>query len=192
MSFILNLETEELSLLGTKLPCYLQKGEGQPTPFTKATIVWEPQTHCQLFEPIRLDAFMVKYQKRYWIKTNAEWTTVQEHDSTKKIIMNDTKSKVATRFEVYSTIERECGSPRPIHETDYDDIYILYEYGFDMNTGKEITKQKGKFENKKIIKIKPKSITSDHTRHENEENKHLKYFCKLKYTYEHENGHLYE
>ena len=136
MSFILNLETEELSLLGTKLQCDLQKEECRPTPLSKATIVWEPQTHCQLFEPIRLDAFMVKYQIRYWIKTNAEWTTVQEHDSTKKTIMNDTKSKIATRFEVYSTIERVCGSPRPIHKTDYDDIYILYKYRFDLNTGK--------------------------------------------------------
>ena len=59
-SVILNLETEEKSLQGTKLPFDIQKGECQPTPFTKATIVLEPQTHCQLFELIRFDAFMVK------------------------------------------------------------------------------------------------------------------------------------
>ena len=63
VSLILNLETEEISLLGTKLPCDLQKGECQPTPFTKATSIWEPQSHCQLFELIRFDAFMVKHQK---------------------------------------------------------------------------------------------------------------------------------
>ena len=90
---------------------------------------------------------MVKYQKRYWIETNPEWTTTQVHDSTQKTIMNGTKSRIATRFEKYPTIERKCGSPRPIHKTEYDNIYILYEYGFDMNTGKEITKQKYKFEN---------------------------------------------
>ena len=39
VSLILNLETEEISLQGTKLPCDLQKEECQPTPFTKATIV---------------------------------------------------------------------------------------------------------------------------------------------------------
>ena len=122
VSLILNLDTEEKSLMGTKLPCDLQKGDFQPTPFTKATIVWEPQTHCQLFELIRFDAFMVKYQERYWIETNAEWKTVQEHDSTKKTIMNETRSKVATIFEVYPTIERECGSPRSIHRTEYDVI----------------------------------------------------------------------
>ena len=39
VSLILNLDTEEISLMGLKLPCDLQKGECQPTPFTKATIV---------------------------------------------------------------------------------------------------------------------------------------------------------
>ena len=142
VSLILNLDTEEVSLMGTELPCDLQKGESQPTHFTKATIVWEPQTQCQLFEDIRFDAFMVKYQERYWIETNAEWTTVQEHDSTKKTIMIEMNSRIATRFEVYPTIERECGSPHPINRTEYDDIYILYEYGFDMNIGKKISKKR--------------------------------------------------
>ena len=55
--------------------------------------------------------------------------------------MNDTKPRIATRFEVYPKTEYECGSSRPIHKTEYDNIYILYEYGFDVNTGKEITKK---------------------------------------------------
>ena len=146
MSLILNLDTEDISLMGIKLPCDLQKGECQPTPFTKATIVWEPQTHCQLCELIRFGAFMVKYQERYWIETNAEWTSVQIPESSQKIKMNDTNSKIATRFEVYTIVERECGSLRPIHKTEYDDIYILYKYGFDMNKVKKITRKKDKFE----------------------------------------------
>ena len=63
----------------------------------------------------------------------------------------------------------------PIHKNEYEDIYILYEYGFDMNTGKKITRQKDNFEEEKFIKIKPKSITSDHTRYRNEESKHFFY-----------------
>ena len=64
VSLILNLKIE-ISLLGTKLPCDLHKEESQPIPLTKATIVWVLQTHSQLFELIRLDAFMVKYKERY-------------------------------------------------------------------------------------------------------------------------------
>ena len=44
-----------------------------------------------------------------------------------------------------------------------------------MNKGKKITRKKDNFEKEKFIKIKPKSITSDHTRYEDEENKHFYY-----------------
>ena len=115
ISLLLNLDTEEISYMGTKLPCDLRKEECLPTLFTKATIIWEPQTHCHLFELIRFDAFMVKHQDRYWIETNAERTTVQQPDITQKAKFNKTDN-IATRFEVYPLVERECGSLQPIHK----------------------------------------------------------------------------
>ena len=160
--------------MGTKLPCGLRKGECLPTPFTKATTVWKPQTHCQLFELIRVDAFMVKYQDRYWIETNAEWTTVQQHDRTQKIKINKTDT-IATRFEIYPLVEHECGSLQPIQKTEYDDFYIIYEYGFDMHTGQTVTRKKEKFEKEIFIRIKTKQITSQKTRYEDEENKQYYY-----------------
>ena len=181
VSLILSLDTEEISYMGTKLPCDLRKGECQPTPFTKATIVWEPQTHCQLFELIRFDAFMVKYQDRYWIETNAEWTTVQKPDIQEKIKLNKTAS-IATRFEIYSIVEHECGSLQPLHKTEYDDIYIIYENGFD--TGQKVTRKKDKFDDEKFIKITPKQIISTHTRYEDEDNN------KFYYGFISENTHL--
>ena len=42
-----------------------------------------------------------------------------------------------------------------------------------MKRGKKITKKKDNFEDEKFIKIKPKSITADHTRYEDEENKYF-------------------
>ena len=174
VSLILNLDTEDISYMGTKLPCDLHKGECLPTPFTKATIVWEPQTHCQLFELIRFDAYMVKYQERYWIETNAEWSSVQKPDVKQKVKFNNTAS-IATRFEIYPLVERECGSPQPLHKTEYDDIYIIYEYGFDMHTGQKVTGKEDKFENEKFIKIKPKQIMSQYTRYEDEENQNYYY-----------------
>ena len=183
VSLILNLDTEEISYMGTKLPSDLRKGECQPTPFTKATIVWEPQTHCQLFELIRFDAFMVKYQDRYWIETNAEWRTVQKPDIQEKIILNKTAS-IATRFEIYPIVEHECGSIQPSHKTEYDEIYIIYEYGFDMHTGQKVTRKKDKFEDEKFIKITPKEITSTLTRYEDEDNN------QFYYGFVNENTHL--
>ena len=83
---------------------------------------------------------MVKYQDRYWIETNAEWTTVQQPDITQKTKFKKTDNN-ATRFEVYPIVERECGSPQPIHKTEYDDIYIIYKYGFHMHTGQKVTRK---------------------------------------------------
>ena len=84
---------------------------------------------------------MVKYQDRYWIETNAEWTTVQKQDIQEKIKLNKAAS-IATRFEIYPIVEHECGSLQPLHKTEYDDIYIIYEYGFDMHTGQKTTRKK--------------------------------------------------
>ena len=74
---------------------------------------------------------------------------------------------IATRFEVYPLVERECGSLQPIHKTEDDDSYIIYEYGFDMHTGQKVIK----FDDEKFIKIKPKPIISEQTRYEDEDNK---------------------
>ena len=93
---------------------------------------------------------------------------------TKKIKLNKTAS-IATRFEVYPIVEHECGSPQPIHKTEYDDIYITYEYGFDMHTGQKVTRKKEKFDDKKFIKIKPKQFTPLCTRYEDEDNQHFYY-----------------
>ena len=141
-----------------------------PNSINKATIVWEPQTHCQLFEIIRFDAFMVKYQDRYWIETNAEWTAVQQTDITQKMKLNKTDT-IATRFEVFPLVERECGSLQPLYKTEYDDIYIIYEYGFDMHTGQKVTRKKDKFYDEKFIRIKPEQIISERTRYEYEDSK---------------------
>ena len=176
VSLILNLDTEEISYMGTKLPCDLRKADCLPTPFTKATIVWEPQTHCQLFELIRFDAFMVKYQDRYWIETNGEWTTVQQPDSTQKAKLNKIDT-ISTRFEVYPLVERKCGSIQPIHKTEYNDIYIIYEYGFDMHTGQKVTRKKDKFDDEKYMKIKPKQKISEQKWYEGEDNKQYYYGC---------------
>ena len=78
VSLILNLETNKISLDGTKLPCNIEKGYCHPTALNKSTILWEPETHSKIFEMIRFDAYMVKHQDRYWTETNAIWTFVHE------------------------------------------------------------------------------------------------------------------
>ena len=82
---------------------------------------------------------------------------MQKLDITQKAKLNKTET-IATRFEVYLLVERECGSLQPIHKREYDDIHIIYEYGFDMHTGHKVTRKKDKIDDEKFIKTKPKQI----------------------------------
>ena len=100
--------------------------------------------------------------------------------NTKKTKFNNTDN-TATRYEVYPLAERERGSLQSIHKTEYDHIYIIYEYGFNKHTGQKVTKKKDKIDEKKFIK-KPKQIISEQTRYEDK--KH--YY----YGYVNENTHL--
>ena len=135
VSLTLNLETNEISLDGTKIPCNVEKGYCHPTALTKSTIVWEPEIHCQIFELLRFDAYMVKFKDRYWIETNTDWTLVQKfNEQNKNTTTPKNNAQIATRFEVYSKPEFYCGSTKPLYPTEYEDIFIIYEHGFDMNT----------------------------------------------------------
>ena len=108
---------------------------------------------------IRFDAFMVKCQDDYWIETNADWTLVQELNKNINTKTNKNNSQIATRSEVYTKPEFHCGSTKPLYTTEYEDNYIIYEKGFDMNTGKPYDKNNNTFDNENFIKIPSEEIT---------------------------------
>ena len=175
----LNLETNEISLDGTKLPCNVEKGDCHPTALTKSTIVWEPELHCQIFEMSRFDAYMVKYKYRYWIETNTDWTLVQKSNKqNKNQTAPDNNTQIATRFEVYSKPEIYCGSTKPLYPTEYEDIFIIYEHGFDMNTGKPYDTDINTFDNKKFIKTNSKDISQQPNKTKNHNNYYYYGFVK--------------
>ena len=112
--------------------------------------------HCQFFEIIRYDAFIVKYQDRYWIKTKTDWTIVQEINKNNHTNINKSDSQIVTRFEIYTKTEYQCGSTKPLQSTNYEDIYIIYENGYDMNTGRPNKKTLITLKTKNSLKYPPK------------------------------------
>ena len=147
----------------------------------QSTIVWEPELHCQIFEMLRFDAYVVKYKDRYWIETNTDWSLVQkliEHNKNKTTPKNNTQ--IATRFEVYSKQKLYCGllyhyilMPlyyylKPLYPTEYEDIFIIYEQGFDMNTGKPYDTDISTLDNEKFIKINSKAISQQPNKTKNQ------------------------
>ena len=147
----------KLSIDGTELPHDIEKGECRSTALSKATIVWEPQAHCQVFEVfelIRFNAFMVKYQERKWIETNSDWAIVQVYVRKNTFILIKTNSQIATRFEVYRQTKFRCRTNKPLHSTEYEDIHIIYGHEFDMKTEKPMTKMKIYLSTKNPKKLK--------------------------------------
>ena len=165
VSLTLNLETNEISLVSTKLQCNVEKGYCHPTALTKSTIVWELEVHCQIFEMLRFDAYLVKYKDRYWIKTNTDWTLVQK--------FNENNNQIATRFEVYNEPDFYCGSPKPLYPTVYEDI--IYEHGFDMNTGKPYDTDINTFDSEKFIKVNSKDVSQQPNKTKNHNNYYYYY-----------------
>ena len=51
--------------------------------------------------------------------------------------INDIEKKL-TRFQNYPEIELACKYTKPIYKTQYSEILVEYEQGFDINTGKLI------------------------------------------------------
>ena len=53
--------------------------------------------------------------------------------------MKTPQSKVSnpslSRFEIYPIAQTFCGKPDSLFSTQYDDIFVTYLDGFDMNTG---------------------------------------------------------
>ena len=120
----------------------------------------ETELPCLIFEMLQFDAYMFKYKIRYWIATDTNWNLIHklnEHNKNKTTPKND--SQIATRFEIYSKPEFYCGSAKPLYQTEYEDIFIIYAHGFEMNTGKPYNTNINTFDNDKFIKTNSNDIS---------------------------------
>ena len=79
---------------------------------------------------------MIKFHEKYFIQS-----IPYEHvNSLRKISSNfrnihNIENKL-TRFQIYQETELACKYRSPLHKTQYSEILVEYENGFDMTTGK--------------------------------------------------------
>ena len=64
---------------------------------------------------------MVKYQDRYWIETNAEWTTVQKPDIQEKIKLNETAS-IFVQKKIVVLCYINFGNVPKVYVTKHNDL----------------------------------------------------------------------
>ena len=132
---------------GHVLPCYLSDGFCKPTTKTPYTLTWFDEKFCLIFQLQEFIGRMTRIKDRYWIETD---TFIETSNITQKLQtegiqgtrypnVKTSQSKVSnpsiSRFEIYPIAQTFCGKPEPLFSTQYDDIFVKYLDGFDMNTG---------------------------------------------------------
>ena len=90
---------------------------------------------------------MTGIKDRYWIETNnfIDSSNMTRHLQTEgikgtkypnvKTPQSTVDNPSLSRFEIFSFAQTFCGKPEPLFSTQYEDIFVTYLDGFDMNTG---------------------------------------------------------
>ena len=64
-----DVATERMYYGKVRINCDIERGHGPPNHAFKATIIWEPENHCRIFDVGRSHARMIKFKKRYFTET---------------------------------------------------------------------------------------------------------------------------
>ena len=121
---------------GIRLPCKNDQGYCDPTTRTQATIVWFPEDTCTTFQVAKIHARMIKLHEKYFIQSIPyEQVNPSRKQSTDFRNIHNIENKL-TRCKIYQETELACKYRNPLHKTQYSEILVEYEKGFDMTTGK--------------------------------------------------------
>ena len=121
---------------GIRLPCKNDQGYCDPTTRTQATIVWFPEDTCTTFQVAKLHARMIKLHEKYFTESIPyEQVNPSRKQSNDFRNIHDIENKL-TRFQIYQETEIACKYRNPLYKTQYSEILVEYEKGFDMTTGK--------------------------------------------------------
>ena len=122
---------------GIRLSCKNDQGYCDTTTKTQATIVWFPEDTCTTFQVAKIHARMIKFHEKYFIESipyeQGNQSRKQRNDFKN---IPDIENKL-TRFQIYHETEFACKYSNPLYKTQYSEILVEYEKGFDMTTGKK-------------------------------------------------------
>ena len=145
------------------LKCYHSDGFCKPTTRTPYTSTWFDERFCLIFRLQEFIGRMTKIKDRFWIKTDNFFESsnitqnlqIEGIQGTKYPNVKTPQSTVDNQslswFEIYPIAQTFCGKPEPLCSTQYDDIFVTYLEGFDMNNGQP--KPQSKFDEKISRKI---------------------------------------
>ena len=121
---------------GIRLPSKNDQGYCDPTTRTQATIVWFPEDTCTTFQVAKIHVRMIKFHEKCFIESIPyEHVNPSRKQSTDFKNIHDIENKL-TRFQIYQETEFACKYSNPLYKTQYSEILVEYEKGFDMTTRK--------------------------------------------------------
>ena len=121
---------------GIRLPCKNDQGYCDPTTRTQATIDWFPEDTCTTFQVAKIHARIIKFHEKYFIESIPyEQVNPSRKQSNDFRNIHDIENNL-TRFQIYQETEIACKYRNPLYKTQYSEILVEYEKGFDMTTGK--------------------------------------------------------
>ena len=112
-------------------------------------MTWFDENFCLIFRLQEVIGRMTKIKDRYWIKTDTfiDSSNITKHLQTEgikgtkypnvKTPQSTVDNPRLSRFEIYPIAQTFCGKPEPLYSTQYEDIFVTYLDGFDMNTGQQ-------------------------------------------------------
>ena len=114
----------------------IYQGYCDPTTRTQATIVWFPEDTCTTFQVAKIHARMIKFHEKNFIESIPYEQVHTNHKLSNDFRnINNIENKL-TRFQIYHETEFACKYSTPLHKTQYSEILVEYEQGFDMTTRK--------------------------------------------------------
>ena len=125
---------------GIRLPRKNDQGYCDPTTRTQATIVWFPGDTCTTFQVAKIHARMIKFYQKLFIESipSEDVNPDQIRQSNFKFRNNHKIENKLTRFQIFPDTELACKYNKPLYKTQYSEILVEYQQGFDMNAQKLI------------------------------------------------------
>ena len=121
---------------GIRLSCKNDHCYCDPTTRTQATIVWFPEDTCTKFQVAKTHARMIKLHEKNFLES-IPYEKLNPSRKLSKDFRNihDIENKL-TRFQIYQETENASKYRNPLYKTQYSEILVEYEKGFDITTGK--------------------------------------------------------
>ena len=132
---------------GYILPCYHSDVFCKPTTRTLYILTWFDEKFCLIFRLQEFIGRMTRIKDRYRIETDnfIDSSNITKHLQTEgskgtkypnvKTPQSTVDNPSLSRIEIYPIAQTFCGKLEPLFSTQYEDIFVTYSDGFDMNTG---------------------------------------------------------